>query len=420
MPHTMMVYPHRSLEKDENTLMKQPNKNSVKSIKKFALFELGFRPFFLFASLFSVIATLVWMANYSFAWPLPVAMLTPIAWHGHEMIFGYVMGISAGFLLTAVRNWTGVPTIKGWPLLLLCFIWLLARVLPLLDSAILFVWAACFDLLFLLGLILAVLHPIVKVKQWRQLAIVTKLLLIFAANIFFYLGAFHVIDQGISWGLYSAVYFVMALIFTLARRVMPFFIERGVGYDVQVKNWPLVDSASLALLASLWIFDVFTDLDLLVALLAVGLTITHTIRLWGWHTKGIWQKPLLWALYLGYSMFVLGFALKAINYFSLFSDTLPLHAYTYGGIGMLTLGMVARISLGHTGRKVMQPPKIISWVFASLLVGAYVRVLAPIILPELYLQWITISQVLWVTAFSLFIYAYAHILIRPRVDGQPG
>ena len=226
-------------------------------INKFALFELGFRPFFLLASLLSIFATAIWMASYTFGWTLPVATVTPIAWHGHEMVFGYSVAIIAGFLLTAVRNWTGVQTIKGVPLFLLSLTWLLARILPLFNSPLLFEWAAMMDILFLLGLMLAVLHPIIKVKQWRQLAIVTKIFLLLVANILYYLGVFHIFDQGVSWGLFSGVYLIMALIFTLVRRVMPFFIERGVGYQVQLKNSNLIDVTSLFLLALLWIVDVF-------------------------------------------------------------------------------------------------------------------------------------------------------------------
>jgi len=117
--------------------MQQPAINPV-AVKKFALFELGFRPFFLFASLFSIIATVIWTASFTFGWSLPISTITPIAWHGHEMVFGYAVAVIAGFLLTAVRNWTGVQTIKGGALVALVLVWLLARTLPLLNSALLF------------------------------------------------------------------------------------------------------------------------------------------------------------------------------------------------------------------------------------------------------------------------------------------
>ena len=400
--------------------MQQLISSSTNAKKVFALFELGFRPFFLFASLFSVIATLLWMASYSLDWILPIAGTTSIEWHGHEMIFGYTMGIIAGFLLTAVRNWTEVPTIKNLPLIILLAIWSMARIFPLLNSPILFIWAAIFDILFLIGLIVAISHPIVKSQQWHQLVIVAKLLLIIVANIVYYLGAFHIINQGMSWGLHSAIYLQMAIIFTLSRRVMPFFIQRGVYETVQLKNWSFIDNSSLILLATLWISDVFLELDILTTSLAIALAIIHSFRLWGWHAWGIWRVPLLWVLYLGYSMFILGFALKAINHFAFFTHTLPLHAFTYGGIGMVTMGMISRISLGHTGRNIMRPPKEISWIFVSLLLGVFIRVIAPIIYPSGYIQWISISQILWIVAFLLFLYTYGSILIKPRVDDQPG
>ena len=393
---------------------------TLQAVKKFSLFELGFRPFFLLAILFSIIATVLWMATYTFGWRLPVSNITPIAWHGHEMVFGYSTAIIAGFLLTAVRNWTGVQTIKGLPLALLALTWLLARILPLLNSPLLFEWAVIFDIVFFVGLILAVLHPIIKVKQWRQTAIVSKIILLLLANILYYLGIFHVVDQGVSWGLFSGVYLIMALIFTLARRVMPFFIERGVGYQVQLKNWSIIDSSSLLLLATLWIVDVFLKQALLTALISLVLAVLHSVRLWGWHTKGIWQKPLLWVLFLGYSFFILGFFLKALNFFVLYPTTLPLHAFTYGGIGMMTLGMIARISLGHTGRNINQPPKILKWVFLSLAIGTIFRVILPIFIPSTYLHLIGTAQLLWIIAFTVFLFHYFVIFISPRVDGKPG
>ena len=399
--------------------MQQPISVSP-AVKKFALFELGFRPFFLLGSIFAILLTALWMASFTFGWRLPVSDISPIAWHGHEMIFGYSMAMVAGFLLTAARNWTGVATIKGLPLSILVLMWLLARTLPLSNSLVLLEWAALFDLLFLFGFMLALSYPIIKAKQWQQTPILIKIFLLFVANIVYYLGAFHIVDQGISWGLFSGVYIIMALIFTLARRVMPFFIERGVGYQVQLKNWSMIDWASLIFLAVMWVSDVFFHQTLLVALFSATLAVIHSIRLWGWYTVGIWKKPLLWVLFLGYGMFILGFVLTALNYFTLYPTTIPLHAFTYGGIGMMTLGMIARISLGHTGRNINQPPKILPWVFLSLFLGALVRVVMPIFLPSAYIHLIGLSQLLWMVAFTLFLFRYAMILIKPRADGTPG
>ena len=402
--------------------MQQPQINPA-PVKQFALFELGFRTFFLLASSLAVVATALWTAAYTFGWALPIGNVMPISWHGHEMIFGYAVAVIAGFLLTAVRNWTGVQTIKGVPLALLAFSWLLARILPLLNSPALFEWAMLFDLLFQIGLILAVLHPIIKVKQWRQLLITVILFALLAANILYYLGTLHKVNQGVSWGLFSGVYLIMTIIFILARRVMPFFIERGIGQQnppAQLKNWAFIDAASPLFLLTLLASDVFFKQALLTAILSLCLAGMHATRLWGWYHKAIWQKPLLWSLFLGYGFFVVGFLLKALNFFQLYPSSIPLHAFTYGGIGILTLGMMSRISLGHTGRNINEPPAILKWVFISLFSGAIVRVFLPILIPNATMHIIGLAQALWIIAFGLFLINYVKIFISPRIDGQAG
>ncbi len=393
---------------------------SMSGLKQFALFELGFRPFFLLGSLFAVVSVVLWLFDFVWGWPLPVYHITPIAWHGHEMLFGYTLAVIAGFLLTAVRNWTSIPTARGGKLLILTCLWLLARILPLCDSPVLFFWGMIMDMAFMLGVIGAIFMPIMQVRQWRQMAIIAKLGLLLLANLLYYLGVYHVVDMGISWGLFSAVYLIMALIFTLARRVMPFFIERGVGYPVTLKNTPFIDRFSLLILAVLWVVDVFLQISLLTAILSLILAVIHSIRLRGWYTPGIWHKPLLWVLFGAYASFILGFVLQALNYFQLFPATVALHAFTYGGIGMMTIGMMARVALGHTGRDINQPPRILPWVFGSLAIGTIIRVLGPVILPEQYLLWIALSQMIWIAAFAAFFLRYFHIWIRPRIDGLPG
>lgn len=399
--------------------MQQPTLQ-VEPVKQFALFELGFRTFFLLASLFSIILTGLWMASFTFAWMLPVSSITPIAWHGHEMVFGYTVAVIAGFLLTAVRNWTGVATITGLPLASLALLWLMARTLPLTNSAALFEWAMVSEIVFFIGLIIAVAYPIAKVKQWKQLSIVGLLTLLLAADILYYLGVFQVVNQGVSWGLFSGVYLIMAVIFILAGRVMPFFIERGLGGTVELKNWPLIDSMSLLFLAVLCLSDVFFNQITWVIIFSSVLALLHSVRLFGWYNKGIWKKPLLWILFLAYKMFIIGFILKALTAFNWYPTTIALHAFTYGGIGLMTLGMMARISLGHTGRNINEPPKVLTWIFLCLFVGAVIRVFVPIFVPSAYLHIIGTAQLLWILAFAGFLFHYLMIFIRPRVDGQAG
>ena len=387
---------------------------------KLALFHLGFRPFFLGAALFSVVAMLLWMGIYVFAWQIKPLGIAPAFWHAHEMIFGYSIAVIAGFLLTAVKNWTGVQTPHRTPLLILFVIWLVGRVLPYFSATLPVAFIVIIDNLFLVLLFLSVVIPIFRVKQWKQIGIASKLLLMLTSNIVFYLGVAGIVEKGVNWGLYSGLYLILALIFTMGRRVIPFFIERGVDEPVQLTNRKWLDVSSLVLFIAFWITDVFLLEPNLVATLAGILFVLHATRLAGWYTSAMWRKPLLWVLYIAYGFLVIGFLLKAaVPVFSL-SATLATHAFTVGGIGVMTLGMMSRVALGHTGRNILEPPSVLKWVFIILIVGAIVRVIVPLINPGHHLVWIGLSQALWVASFILFLATYLPILARPRIDGRYG
>lgn len=385
-----------------------------------ALLNLGFRPFFTGAVVYALAAMLIWAALTIFGWQWTHAGPVPVVWHAHEMIYGYGMAVVAGFLLTAVKNWTNVQTLDRAPLLLLFLVWLAGRVLVFLGETLPLGITALVDCLFIALLTIAVSLPIIKVKQWQQFGILSKLVLLFASNLLFYAGATNLVPGGVRPGLYSGLYLLLALIFVMGRRVMPFFIEKGVDYPVQLKNRQWIDIGSLVVFLVFWLADILDPDSLLVALSSAVLLILHSIRLAGWYTPGIWRKPLLWVLFLGYGSIIAGFALKASVYGFGTSPFLALHAFAVGGIGMITLGMMARVTLGHTGRNVFEPPSVISWIFAMFFVGALFRVLAPLLDPAHYVLWVSISQAAWIAAFGLFSVIFLPMLIQPRVDGRYG
>lgn len=355
-----------------------------------------------------------------FGWKQDTAGLPLTTWHAHEMIYGYSLAVIAGFLLTAMKNWTGIQTLHGFPLLLLFLLWLTARLLFFTGGVVSMEVIALVDIAFMVWLISALLVPTIKARQWKQMGIISKLLLLLFSNGIFYAGALGIIEDGIRIGLYSGLYLIVALIFVMGRRVIPFFIEKGVGYPVQLKNRRWLDVSSLVLFLAFWIADIVRPDSLPVALLAMALVVLHAIRLADWYTPGIWKKPLLWVLYLGYGWLVTGFALKAAVFILGISPFLPLHAFAYGGIGMITVGMMSRVTLGHTGRNVFEPPPVLFWIFIPLLFGTVLRVLLPLIDPTRYIFWVGFSQVLWITAFSIFLTVYLPMLVKPRLDGQPG
>ncbi|MFC1588737.1 NnrS family protein [Pseudomonadota bacterium] len=384
-----------------------------------ALWQLGFRPFFLGAGGFAIIAMTIWTGLYLFDWPMQLLNIETITWHAHEMLFGYALAVIAGFLLTAVKNWTGQQTVHGYKLTILFSIWASARLLPILNIGSIEI-VALLDCLFLLLTTIAIAIPIFKTRQWSQLGILSKLVMMLIANIIYYAGLLGFMEYGERIGLYSCFYLILALIFVMGRRVIPFFIEKGVDERVDLTNRKWLDVSSLILFVGLWIFDVLYIHTEIAGALAGILFVLHAIRLFDWHTRGLWRSPMLWILYVAYSFLILGFALKAASIWLGVSSFLSVHAFAVGGVGTITMGMMARVALGHTGRNVQQPPRGLPIAFFLLLLAAVSRVILPLLLPSQYIMWIGISQVLWISAFGLFVILFASILIRPRIDGQPG
>jgi len=326
--------------------------NRIQHKSAWALFRLGFRPFFMAAALLGIISMVIWMAERVFYVRLLPVGAPPINWHAHEMIYGYALAVIAGFLLTAVRNWTNIQTLHGRGLQLLLLLWVLARVALLLPGQMALLAGLMLDNLFIVCLSVALTVPVAQAKLWKNMSVISKLYFFLIGNVIYTLGVFGLFNDGQRIGIFIGLYMILSLILVLSRRVMPMFIERGVGYAVSLNNHMWVDIACFLLFLLFAIVDIFFAEPALSAWLAAGLFLLHSIRLRGWHTHGIWSKPLLWVLYLAYGWMILGFALKFAAFVFGFSPSLAIHAFTVGGIGMMTLGMMSRISLGHTGRDI--------------------------------------------------------------------
>jgi uncharacterized protein involved in response to NO len=397
----------------------QLNKSNHEVAKKWALFNLGFRPFFLGASIFAVVSIASWMLVYFSYNSLNITYITVSQWHAHEMLYGYGMAVVAGFLLTAVRNWTGIPTFFGKPLMLLFMLWCVARVLFLFGSALL-PWVAAADLLFGFMLIIAIAMPIIKAKQWKQLAVVSKVVLLWFGNIVFYLGCFGVLGSGMLYAINGAVLLFISLILMIGRRVIPFFIERGTETRVQLKQYKWLDISILVLFIALFLNTIFIEIPFLTALFAGALFALNGYRLFNWHTAGIWRVPLLWSLYLSAWLINLGFLFYGLQsrYSSL--SILTLHIFTIGGIGLMTLSMMSRVALGHTGRDIRKPSRWIGLTFAGIIASVLFRAIVPMFTNQLYMSWVLIAAIFWILSFSIFVVIYMPILLKPRADGAFG
>lgn len=383
----------------------------------YPLFALGFRAFFALAGLAALVLIVFW--NALFNGTLAAEHYFPDSyWHAHEMLLGYAVAVIAGFLLTAVKNWTGKPTLTGDGLASLCFLWLYGRILPFYAGLLPDVLIALVDFSFLPILAYQVSKPIIAAKQHNNLFFIGLLLLLTLGN-----GLIHAEMLGASintaaTGLELVVAVIIILILIIAGRVFPFFTERGISGTLIIRN-PMLDNAAVASALIVFALQLAGISGTLLALAAAIAVAVNGLRFAGWYVQRIWYVPLLWVLYTGYAWVILGFVLTALAAYSLVLPSLALHAFTLGGIGVLTLGMMARVSLGHTGRA-LKASNAISIAFVLINVAALFRVLLPIATPSWYGNLIYLSTLSWLAAFSLFVFVYAPLLIRARIDGQEG
>lgn len=386
----------------------------------FALFNLGFRPFFLLAATFATLSMAVWMARYFQYNAQSFTTISASQWHAHEMLYGFAFAVIAGFLLTAVKNWTSIQTLHGRPLMGLVACWAIARGVMLIapDYVLL---AAIFDLLFNGWLIAAVAQPIIKVKQWRQLGVLSKVVFLTMGNVAFYTQALGWTSHGAHAALWIGLLLNVSLIMVISRRILPMFIERGVKEEVALKNSARIDRLLIVCLAALLINILTVNAGILNAVLGLTITLSAGFRLWRWHTPGIWQVPLLWSFYCGLWLINLGFLLYTLSFLAgSVPVILAIHCWAIGGIGVITLAMMARVSLGHTGRNIHTPPRSVVWIFGLVIFATLSRVLLPIVLPEFYRLSVMLAAGGWIAAFTLFAIVYWPILSQPRIDGTPG
>lgn len=382
--------------------------------------QLPFRPFFLTGALFSC-GAIAWWGWYWFM-PFPWQPYGgPIWWHGHEMVFGFGVAIIAGFLLTAVQTWTKVAGLRGKSLLILVCVWLAGRLLVAFGGDLPLVLVAAADNTFLLLVTLAMAHPVIKARQWRNLMFVPMLLLLALLN-----GASH-------WGvlsnhfdltmrsLHAAIMIMILIITVLGGRVIPGFTAVDTGTKKQAPNkWlesgSILSIILIALMAIAGFAVVPAALFVPVALLGA---LAHGWRLARWGFQHGWKTPLLWSLHLAYLFIPIGMLMLALWKLDLLTNlSAAIHCFTLGALGGMILAMIARISLLHTGRG-LQAPALMSLAFIAILLAALFRMLLPGWFPELGNWGIGLASVLWVLAFGIYAIRYAPMLMGPRPDGKP-
>ena len=384
---------------------------------RIALFNLGFRPFFLLAGITACLLVPLWIYAYTEG-HLQFGDYSTVVWHGHEMVFGYAVAVIAGFLLTAVRNWTGIQTPDGRALAGLVTLWLTGRIVPFLSGTLPPWMIAVADLAFLPVLAVTLSVPLLRSRQQHNLVFLFVLAALTMANLMVHLEVLGLTQATATSGIHFAVYLIVLLIAILGGRVIPFFTERGIA-GAATRRWKTVEYLSFGGLIVLMALDLMEAAPMVVIVIGILASIGHAIRLYGWYQKTVWSIPLLWVLHLGYAWLVAGFILKALSAAGLVNPMLAIHAFTTGGIGTLTLGMMARVALGHTGRT-LRVGSVMTWSFVFANLAGISRVFLPIPFPGIYSDWVVLAGVFWTVAFMIFVISYAGMLIQPRVDGRPG
>ncbi|MBW3762367.1 NnrS family protein [Aeromonas jandaei] len=393
--------------------------DSRKEEKIVPLFRLGFRPFFLLGAWFSTLAMLGWLGQLNGWFVLP-GIGNPIWWHAHEMLFGFGAAIVAGFLLTAVQNWTAHPGVRSWPLVLIVVLWALPRALqPWLSEHNTFLMAA--DLLWLPLCAWYLAKPIVQTKQWRNLFFVPLLVVLTLLNAASWLWEAQWVDMEHLF--ITAVLLFTNLIAVMGGRVIPFFTARATGMEKAVPILWLERAA----LATLWLILVSWLLlptqwttSIYMFPLYIVAAVLHLWRQLRWRLPSTLGQPLLWSLHLAYLFIPLGLlALGALAAGLPISLSLASHLLSAGCMGTMILGMIARVSLGHSGRA-LQVGRRIQYAFALVIMAALLRVVIPLFWPAYTLHGWNLSGLAWSLAYGLFVWVYAPILTSPRADGRPG
>jgi uncharacterized protein involved in response to NO len=379
----------------------------------FALFALGFRPFYLLASVFAALSIPLWALQ--FAGILPRPYLAGAVWHAHEMLFGFTLAVIVGFLFTAGRNWTGLPTPTGWKLAALATLWVAARILVLTPWGLA---AAVANVAFPLAAAAASAVPFLRARNRRNYFFLALLVLLgFAA------GLVHLSQLGVvttpSWlGLQVALDVVLFIVAVMGGRVIPMFTNNGVPGARAARHAGL-ERAALGLILVMLAADLAGGDGWPIAAIAVSAAVAHAARWLLWQPWKTRRVPLVWVLHLAYAWVPLHLLLRSLAALGLTSPSPASHALTVGAAGGLIIGMMTRTAKGHTGRP-LQADRYETACYALVLLAAVVRVGVPLVAPAMLVQAALVSAAAWSAAFAIYAVRYWPVLTQPRVDGRPG
>jgi len=376
--------------------------------------RLGFRPFYLLTALLACVSVPVWVGAFLGYWDLKLE-IPALLWHAHEMLFGFAAGVIVGFLLTAVKAWTGQPTPRGALLGTLAFIWLAARVAAFVAPYPVY---AALDVALLPAVAVILLRVLILAGNKRNIPLIGLLLLMAAANVVFHLSAMGAITVPAVDALYAELSLILMVVAVMTGRVVPMFTKNVTpGLVINVpRKFELALLAVTALALALW---VVAPAGVATAAVSAAAALLHAVRLGMWHPQVTFKRPILWVLHASYAWMPIGFALLAAAQLGWVAYSLAVHAFAVGVVGGLIIGMVTRTARGHTGRPLQASRGEVA-AYALVLLAAVLRVLVPAVAPQWYRFALDGAGCLWALAFLIYLVIYTPWLTRTRLDGKDG
>lgn len=371
-------------------------------------FSYGFRPFFLLAILFASGAVGVWMAIYTGELQLE-GPFSPTDWHIHEMLFAYTSAVIAGFLFTAIPNWTGRPPIQGWPLIGLTALWIAGRFTVAGAFDLNAVTVMIVDCAFMIGVGIIAISEIVAGKNWRNLIVIAPIAVFVGANILFHIEAWTTgaADIGRRLG-FAAILFLIILI---GGRIIPAFTRNWLAKS-KSSHLPTLfnrfDGACIVASAVVLLWWSFLPEQAPVRYALVVIAALHLLRLSRWQGGRVVRSPILLMLHAAYAFLPLGFLALGLGW-----QSAGFHLLGIGVIGGMTVAVMIRASLGHTGRPLVAGPSLIL-SFCILLLAGLTRAFLPMTgLNEMHS--LIASAVLWTLAYLIIIISVGPWLVRPKI-----
>jgi uncharacterized protein involved in response to NO len=378
------------------------------------LLRLGFRPFYLGAAVFGMLAVPLWIA-----WLLGAVTLnlrvSPVLWHAHEMLFGFAVAIIVGFLLTAGKAWTGLATPRGGVLAALALLWLAARVAVVVAPYAVY---AVLDVLLLPLVAVILIGVLWRAGNRRNLPLGAILALLALANLCFHFAVLGLLDIAPIRALHAGLALIVMIECVIAGRVIPAFTMSALpGMKLQVpRRLEQATLAATALALAAWVL-LPPHAVTAAAFGAAGLL--HAVRLRQWQPLRTRARPILWVLHLAYAWIPIGFLLLGWAQVGGVSVSAGVHALAVGATGGLVIGMITRTARGHTGRP-LQASRLEVAAYLFVASAAVARVVLPLVAPQQLVLWLIVAAAAWSAAFGIYLFIFAPWLVSTRLDGKDG